>query len=280
MTAFALREFLLSRGLREIRSPEVVAYPLPEPYIDAVPAEGGYYRTSHEIGLKVHLSRDSCDMFEIGPCRRANESGRLHREKFNMLEWYIVGASYLDLVGFTREMLLHASKNVSGSSKISFVDGTTDFGAEWLCMSVEEAFSRYSPLSMHDAVERGVFEEELSFRVEPSLPCDVPVVLLDFPARFAALSKLSENAPTLCQRWELYIRGIEIANAYTELTDPAEHRRRFAKFAAERKANGSEQYAQNREFMDAVERGIPESAGCAVGIDRLDMILRCEVSLQ
>ncbi|MBN1863977.1 MAG: hypothetical protein JW808_03660 [Victivallales bacterium] len=280
MTTDALRDFLLSRGLREASTDEVVSCPLPEPYIDAVPAPGGgYYRTSHEIGLKILLSRGSGDIFEIGHCWRANESGRLHREKFTMLEWYVVGANYLDLITFTREMLLDVSQAVSGASRLSFGDSATDLGAEWLLMTVGEAFDRYSRLKMSDAVSLGVFEEELSFRIEPSLPQEVPVVLIDFPAEFAALSKLSDENPSLCQRWELYIRGVEIANAYTELTDPLEHRQRLAKFADVRKGNSSEEYKENKEFMEAVNRGIPHSAGCALGVDRLNMTLNCESSL-
>jgi len=268
-----IRKFFLKEGFKETATPAVVESPLPEPHINAVKAPGeGYFITSPEIFLKIVLAENPGDIFEIAACRRSDESGRLHKECFTMLEWYKVNEVYTGLIEFISRFLLFMSETLSGSSKITYQNQEIDFSLPPYTVTVEKAFDEYASLSMREAMEKGVFEEILVTEIEPSLPKNIPVIMMDYPAEFAALSKLKKDKPYLCERWELYIAGIEIANTYTELTSCSEHSERFAKFAEERAAGGMPEYFVIDEFKKALERGLPESAGCALGVDRLFMI--------
>ena len=271
--AGTIRDFFSRRNFTEVKTCEVVSAPFPEPYNDAVPCGEGYYRTSHELGLKILLSNGASNIYEIGFCRRANENGRYHRERFTMLEWYQVGACYTDLIGFTRDMLIYAAEDTCGSSEVEFSGSAVDISGAWEVMTVKGAFAKFARTSLDEALAAGRYEEILTGEVEPELArLAVPVVLKDFPAEFAGLSELCDYDNSFCRRWELYLGGVEIANAYTELTDEEEHWRRFAKFAEIRRLNGAPEYPVNEEFMSAVSRGIPSSAGCSLGLDRLQMI--------
>ena len=109
-------------------------------------------------------------------------------------------------------------------------------------------------------------------KIESNLPKDVPVLLKDYPAECCALARLKPENPKVAERWELYLGGIEIANAYSELTDPVEQRARFEKWGAQRKALGKPVYPIDEEFIQCLET-MPPSGGCALGIDRLLMAL-------
>jgi lysyl-tRNA synthetase class 2 len=140
-------------------------------------------------------------------------------------------------------------------------------------LSVREAFAKFADLSPEDALRANCYEETLVGEVEPRLPRDVPVALLDYPAELAAFARLRADDPTLAERWEVYVGGVELANAYSELTDPAEYRRRFAKFAADRRRRGGVDYPEAHAFHAAMADGMPAAAGCALGLDRLVMLL-------
>jgi len=268
-----LKSFFVAKGFCEVKTPSVIRFPFPEPHINAVSADNGFYRTSPELHMKILLSEGHKKIFEIGPCRRKDEIGRLHREEFTMLEWYETGADYNDLIEFTKEMLLYVNREAVGSSKIVFNGHIIDIELPWEIISIREAFANFANMTPEDALRDGKFEEVLTAQIEPQLPENRPVILKDYPAELAALAKLNEYDKSLAERWELYIGGIEISNTYTELTDPGEHDRRFAKFANQRKEAGSPEYPVDPLFLKALKKGIPKSAGCALGVDRLIMIL-------
>ncbi len=265
--------FFRAEGFTGVTTPTVLTGFLPEPYIDLVPCGKSWYRPSPELEMKILLSGGAERIFEIGPCWRAGESGRLHRSCFTMLEWYDKDRTYTELIPFTRKLLVHTAREYSGSPVLEYRGTRIDLSAEWQCMSLDRAFTEFADTDLDSAVENGVFEEALVSRVEPSLPRSSPVVLKDYPAEMAAYSRLCAGKESRCERWELYIGGIEIANTYTELTDIAEHKRRFREFSGRRKDMGLETYPESSAFLEALERGMPESAGCALGLDRLMMIL-------
>lgn len=269
----ACRRFFYSRGFSEVKTPETVKSPFPEPNINAVPSADGYYRTSPELHLKILLSQGMRNIFEIGPCRRQGEKGKLHKEKFTMLEWYQNDADYKTLINFTKDMLVYISKELLSSNVISFKGICLDFSAEWQIYSLSELFAKFANMNMQQALKKNLFEEILTDKIEPNLPRKNPVIIKDYPAEMAALSKLKADNTSLCERWELYLCGVEIANTYTELTDPLEHRQRFNEWCEIRKNNGLEEYRPDPAFLDALEMGLPESAGCALGMDRLLMIM-------
>jgi len=137
---------------------------------------------------------------------------------------------------------------------------------------VKDAFSRYAPVSLQNALAGGRFDEVLTEHVEPNLGCDHPVFLCDYPASMAALAKLKEGDPAVAERFELYMGGMEIANGFSELTDAQEQRRRFEEALEARAAKDLARYAMPEPFLAALE-GLPPCAGIALGMDRIIMIL-------
>jgi len=270
----AIRTFFKEEDFQEVKTPIIVPAPIPEPHIDAIPAGKGYLRTSPEAEMKIMLAEGAERIFQIGPCFRAGETGRLHSEEFTMLEWYQTGADGMDLIPFMKKMLLKTTEAIHGTEteKILFQDHYIDFAAEWRVLSVEEAFAEFADISLETALDKNIFDETMLERIEPNLPKSEPVVLTGFPATQATLAKTDAEGKTAL-RWELYLGGVEIANTYTELTSPEEHSARLKAANNQRTDNGKLPYTRHGEFLAAVEKGIPESAGSALGLDRLMMVM-------
>ncbi len=269
----AVRDFFKMNGFLEVETPVRVRAPANEAHIDAVPSGDEYLRTSPELQMKTLLAAGYGPIFQIGPCFRLSEKGRFHREEFTMLEWYQPGTGYMELADFTSRMLLHAVKAATGSSSCRFAGRELDFASPWHTVTVHDAFAEFAGITPEDAIGRNIFEETLVMKVEPALPKDRPVVLRDYPAKLCAFARISEANPAVAERWELYLGGVEIANAYGELTDPSEQRRRFEEAADERKAAGKTAYPIDPGFLGAIAHGLPKCSGCALGIDRLAMVV-------
>jgi lysyl-tRNA synthetase class 2 len=222
--------------------------------------------------MKILMAEGAEKIFQIGSCFRKDEKGRLHNEEFTMLEWYEKNANYQQLIEFTKDLLSFVAKNTVGTSRISRNGTYIDLEDKWEIITVADAFARFAETKVENAIAYNTFDELLVERVEPALPMG-PVILSDYPAELAALSKIRTDSIPVSERWELYIGGVELANTYTELTDYEEHKTRFAKFAAERAMLGMTEYPEDANFMRALRRGLPDCAGCALGMDRLVMLL-------
>ena len=269
-----LTEFFITAGFEEVSTPEIIPAPVPEPHIDLFKVDGGYKRPSPEVEMKIYLSRYKKSIFQIGSCFRKEEIGKHHKEQFTMLEWYEVGADYNDTLRLTQKLLLFLTKKLYKSSFITYNNQSIDLAKEWSVFTVEEAFQKFANIASKTAIAEDKFEERLVDYVEPELSySNTPVILKDYPAKFAALAKLKGSDKTVAERWELYIGGIELANTYSELTDPNENRARFAKFAEDRKELGKKEIPISEEFFNALDKGMPKSSGCAMGLDRLTMLL-------
>ena len=268
-----ITDFFISRGFKEVETPLIIPAPVPEPHIDLLKKDGGFLRPSPEIEMKILLSEGYEKIFQIGSCFRKGEVGRYHREQFTMLEWYEAEADYKDLINFTKEMLLFLTENLLDSHKIPFNDNIIDITSDWEIMTIREAFAKFAWITPSEAIDQDIFESTLVEKIEPALPKDRPVILKDYPAEFAALARLKNNDRTVSERWELYLGGIEIANTYSELIDPEENKIRFAKFAKQREEMNKETIPVNEDFFEALRKGIPESSGCALGVERLAMIV-------
>ena len=268
----SLRGFFASESFLEVNTPVRIKAPAPEEYIEAVSSEEHFLRTSPELEMKRMLAAGFEKIYQIGPCFRSGEFGRNHRTEFLMLEYYQANADYMQLLELTMKMLRYAASELLPENKASFRGNTIDFNAPWEITSVREAFRNYAGISAEDAIKQDIFDILLVEKIEPALRKDVPVVMKDYPAELASLSRLKKADPTLGERWELYIGGLEIANAFGELTDSKEQIERFKKSYALRKASGMKEYPEPQEFYDALESGIPESSGCALGFDRLAMV--------
>ena len=215
-------------------------------------------------------------IFQIGPAFRAEEKGRKHREEFTILEYYAVNWNYRQLAEFTANMLHFACQKLFGKSVIDYQDRKIDF-QHCSFITVDEAFRRYADVSAFDADKDGSFDELMVLKVEPELGKNCPEFLIDYPASRASLSRLSAADARVAERWELYINGIELANAFGELTDSSEQRKRFMEALKFRRDAGMLPYPVPEEFLAALEAGMPQSSGCAIGFDRLTMIF-CNAS--
>ncbi len=272
----AVRAFFDSHGYLEVETPVGVLAPAAEEYIDCPSAEDFFLRGSPELQMKRLLCAGMERIYQIGPCFRAGEDGRLHRHEFTMLEWYQASSDYLGLLDFTRELLRATAHACNGHGVVEYRGKRTDLDAEWAVISVRDAFRRFADCDadiLAEEGEEGSFELVLTEKVEPALPSGRPCVLLDYPMRFGAFARAKAEDPSLAERWEIYIGGVELANAYGELTDPMVQRERFERFAQTRKRQGLPDYPKPEAFLEAMDHGMPESAGCALGFDRLVMLL-------
>jgi len=268
-----IRSFFYKKGFLEVETPVVIKAPAPEDYINAPQTGAHFLRSSPELHMKRMAAAGYGKIFQIGQCFREGEIGTKHNVEFTMLEWYEVNQNYLGLMEFLKKMLHEAVVRTKGTSVVKFRGNEIDFGIDWEVYTVEEAFRKFAYTDTETAIRNDEFELILVEKIEPNLPKDRPVLLKDYPSSMAALSKLNSKNPKTAERCELYLGGIEISNAYSELIDYNEQKFRFAKAHANRKKQGLPEYPEDEDFFEALKYGINEFAGCALGIDRLAMVL-------
>lgn len=264
-----IRTYFLTRAYVEVHTPVRVRVPALEDHIDAE-ASGRYWlRTSPELHMKRMVCAGYERIFQVGPCFRQGERGKRHLPEYTMLEWYCAGVGHEALIEETHG-LLRAVCDALGQREF----GGVDLSAPPVVHTVRDAFwlwAGWDPVAAFDEVR---FDEDLVEKVEPVLAeSPVPVVLVDFPAARAALARLDPRNPRVAQRWELYLGGVELANAYCELTDADEQRTRFEACARGRGERGQAVYPLDEPFLQAMGAGMPHCAGIALGVDRLMMRL-------
>ncbi|MGM0452596.1 MAG: amino acid--tRNA ligase-related protein [Thermodesulfobacteriota bacterium] len=267
----AIRDFFVQNGFLEVQTPVRMAAPAPEPHIDAVAADGGWLQTSPELYMKRLIAAGFEKVFQICPCFRQGERGRRHLPEFTMLEWYAAGADYREMMGQTENLLYHVCRKVRGDDHLVCQGRNIDLTPPWPKLSVAEAFDRYAHMDMAAALAEDRFDEQITMSVAPRLDAGRPVILYDFPAQRTPLAKTCADNPGLAQRFELYVAGIELCNAFSELTDAAEQRRRFETELFRRTTAGRPEYPMPAAFLDALA-DMPEAAGNALGLDRLVML--------
>ena len=267
----AIREYFYDRDFIEVETPVKIHAPAPEEFIESVRAEGDFLRTSPELAMKVMLADGFERIFQIGSCFRADEPGRRHREEFTMLEFYARGMEYREQAQFTAGFVAEAARRVLGGESVVYRGREVDLGSHEF-ITVEEAFRRYAGVSTQEAERQDRFDELMVTKIEPELGRGRLTFLTDYPANRASLARLRADNPAVAERWELYIEGIELANAFGELTDAAEQKARFRAALEFRAAHGMHPYPEAVEFFAALDRGLPQSSGCAMGLDRLAMI--------
>ncbi len=267
----AMRGFFASRGYLAVETPVRVPAPALELHIDAPPSGSAFLRTSPELHLKRLLGLGADRVFELGPCFREGERGARHLPEFTMLEWCRTHATYQDLMTETEALFAAVWEAARGC--VAFTPPAMDVRAPWPRWTVRDTFltlAGWDPVAHWDADR---FDLDLVGKVEPQLPRDRPLILMDYPVEAAALARCRMGPPAVAERWELYAGGMELANAFGELTDAAEQRRRFAQCARARAALGKTVYPMDEAFLAALERGLPPCAGIALGVDRLIMLL-------
>ena len=270
----ALRAALDEGGFVEVETPVRIPAPANEPHIRPPASGRAFLRASPELQMKRLLAAGLGRLYQIGPCFREGERGDRHAPEFTMLEWYRAPGGWEDVLRDAERLVLSAAAALhgAGSARVPFRGGSLDLAAPWERVPVREAYRRWAgwdPVEDWDA-ER--FALDMALKVEPALPRDRAVVLFGYPAQAASLARLSPDDPRVAERWELYLGGMEIANAFGELADPAEQRRRFEAARDEKIACGEPPMPLDEDFLADLAH-MPPAGGAALGVDRLAMVL-------
>jgi lysyl-tRNA synthetase class 2 len=294
----ALRRFFAARDFLEVETPLLVPSPGLEIHLDAVAAGGGYLITSPEYQMKRLLAAGLERIFQVCKCFRAGEHGPHHASEFTMVEWYR-GFADLDAIIADTEALVAAVVTAVAGAPVARVvaDGVArrlSVAPPWPRWTVHAAMRAWAGVEVAGdesaealvgavraagiEVADGTAWDDAFFaaflaRVDPALAAlDRPVILEDWPAPLAALARRRPDDPRVALRFEAYVGGIELANAFGELTDPIEQRARFAHDQATRRARGRAVYPIDDKLIAALAEGLPPSAGIALGFDRLVML--------
>jgi len=262
-----IRAFFIARSFLEVETPQRIPVNAPELWIDPVASEDGWLQTSPELAMKRLLAAGYEQIFQISHCWRKGERGTLHLPEFTLLEWYRSHSDYRQLMADCEALLFTLRP---GSLKIG--KRCVDLAPPWPRIPLEQLFAEHGRCSLAEAEKIGCFEEVLSEDIEPHLGFEKPVFVIDYPASMAALARIKPEQPHLAERFELYINGMEIANAFSELNNTEEQRTRFSAEEKARQALGKQPCPLPEPFLRDLEK-MPPAAGIALGIDRLVMLL-------
>ena len=276
-----VRAFFKARDFLEVDTPALVRSPGLDVHLDAFEIAGAvagapaFLSTSPEYHMKRLLAGGLRRIFQIAHCFRAGEIGAWHNPEFLMLEWYRAHAGIAEVMADTEQLVRDVLSRHAGCCELRVGARTVSLARPFPRIGVVEAFARYAADLDVDVLALARDDEESFFRiwidrVEPALAAlDTPVFVVDFPATMASLARRKPDAPELCERFELYLAGIELCNGFGELTDPVEQRARLLADQRHRKELGKPIYPVDERFLAALAQGMPPSGGNALGLDRL-----------
>jgi lysyl-tRNA synthetase class 2 len=267
----AIRRFFIERDYLEVETPCRIPALIPEAHIDAVVCGDWFLQPSPELCMKRLLAAGFDKIFQICRCFREGERGSRHLPEFTMLEWYRRDITYMSLMLECQDLITSVSSVVGCGSDIVYQGNKISLHVPWERLSVKEAFARYASVSMNEAVREGSFDEIMVCDIEPNLGKKRPTFLCDYPISLGALARRKEVDPAVAERFELYMAGIELANAFSELIDVNEQQLRFQNVQEHRSSTGKSVYPVSERFLRAFDT-MPESAGIALGVDRMAMI--------
>ncbi len=270
----------------------------------------GYIITSPEYSLKKLLSRGFPNIFEITKVFRQNESfGGMHNPEFTMIEWYRPNSNYRKIMNDTEELVNYLAKSLYKKERLTYNGQEINLSKPWPRISVKQAFKKYAGINLDRAKTLKDFKKQIKIslprnadwndvfytvflnQIEPNFPKNRPMIIYDYPLPQASLAKRkttprlrSGQAPRhdseqtgqesfYAERFEVYLAGMEIANCFSELTDAREQEKRLKQEKALRKKLGKEVYDIDKDFIEALKSGLPETGGIALGVDRLQMLL-------
>jgi lysyl-tRNA synthetase class 2 len=272
------RHFFAERGVLEVDCPALSRFAPIDLHIEVMKVEGaGYLHTSPEYAMKRLLSAGMGDIYQIGHVFRAQEVGPYHNPEFTMAEWYRLGFTFEQMIEETLDFIrlfLGPLPSLARSYRSLIrehlgIDYTTSALSDLLTLAAAHQLDLPKEAPSWD--KDTLLQLLISFLIEPKLGEGRLFVLTDYPASQAALSKtrlLPDQEAVAC-RFEVYYNGIELANGYHELTDAAEQRKRLESANRARIAAGKEPLRIDEHFLEALERGLPDCCGVAVGFDRL-----------
>jgi len=279
----ALRRWFDEQGFLEVETPARVRAPGQEVHLDAIASADRWLITSPEYAMKRLVGAGFERIVSMGKCWRAEERGHHHQPEFTMIEWYRAQAP-LARIAEDCEALVRLAASAAGQG--------VAFGAPFARVTVRELMREYAGLSLEGDESAAALAEKARGagvalgtatawddcffqvwldKVEPRLPALGPVFVFDWPAPLGALARRHPDDPRLVERFELYAAGLELANAFGELTDAAEQRARFESETAARQARGKVVYPIDEALLAALPH-MPPTAGVALGFDRLLML--------
>jgi lysyl-tRNA synthetase class 2 len=293
----ALRGFLDGRGFLEVETP--VLQPVyggahARPFSTRYEAYGQdvFLRISDELYLKRLVIGGLDSVYEIGRNFRNEGISRKHNPEFTMMECYQAYADYRDMMDLTQGLVQHVVQTVTGGTRVAFREQEIELGGEWPRRPMREAILEHTGVDVLAApdfgslrgrvVEKGLdpgaaptwgqlVDHLFSEHVEPTLV--QPTFIVDYPVELSPLAKRAVADPRLVERFELYVAGMELANAFSELNDPEDQRARFEEQRRMHAEGDDEAHPLDEEFLLAMEHGMPPTGGLGVGVDRLVMVL-------
>ena len=300
----AIRAFFLERDFLEVETP--IMQPIPggaeaKPFVthhNALDMDL-FLRIAPELYLKRLVIGGFERVFEINRSFRNEGISTQHNPEFTMLEFYQSYSDYNDLMDLTEEIFRHVAKEVAGSTSIVYQGHTIEIGKKWQRMkllSALEEFGGIDPALLNDkeglidfAASKGhkisktwrigkVITKLFDLLVEPELI--QPTFITGYPVEVSPLARRNDIDPTITDRFELFIAGREIANGFSELNDPDDQRNRFLQQVEDRKAGDDEAHFMDKEYIKALEYGMPPTAGEGIGIDRLVMLFTDSASIR
>lgn len=292
----ALRDFLEEHSFIEVETP--MMHPIPggaaaKPFVTHHNSLGMdlFLRIAPELYLKRLLVGGYERVYELNRSFRNEGISTRHNPEFSMLEFYIAYRDYNFLMDFTEQMLSAVAKKATGSMKVPYGEHEIDLTPPWprvpMLSAMQEkgvpkevfddadkalAWAKGQGMQIAPGASHGkVIDEIFSELVEPGLI--QPTFIIDYPVELSPLAKRKPDDPTLVERFELFITGRELANAFSELNDPLDQRERFARQVEARDKGDEETHPMDEDFVRALEHGMPPAAGEGIGVDRLVMLL-------
>jgi len=277
-----VRDFFYQRNVLEVDTPLLRKYTVTDPYMSAlsvIDSKGnkqGYLQTSPEYAMKELLSSGSGDIFQLSKMFRADEKSEIHSSEFTMLEWYRINFDHLKLIDEVSEFV----QQIVGAKETKIVNYREVFIE---ILSIDpfnisfESLKEKSEILLGELPENLLFDNYLTLlfseKIEPAFDKNQITIVKDYPASQASLAKTRNlNGITTADRFEVYLGGMELANGFNELTDAQQQLERFQQDNKIRKKLGSQEIEIDESFINALEKGLPNCAGVALGIDRLLML--------
>jgi elongation factor P--(R)-beta-lysine ligase len=276
-----LREFFHDRGFIEVETPLLASEIIPELHIEPIDADSGQFlQSSPELHMKRLLAAGAKSIFQVTRSFRADERGQLHNPEFTIVEWYRTGDDMLAGIDLLDELMqsLLGTLPVARSTYAEAFERTMRISPHANSSDELAAAAERAGVAAPDGMDRLDRDEWLNLllatRVEPELGRDRPEIVYHYPVSQASLAKVvrSPQGYDVAERFELYYRGIELANGFHELTDAAELRKRFETVNSARVADGRRALSMPERLLAALDHGLPDCTGVALGFDRLVML--------
>ena len=258
-----------------------------------------YLRIAPELYLKRLVTGGMERVYEINRNFRNEGISAFHNPEFTMLEFYMSYATYEDLMSYTEELFAFIASNIFGSLKFTYQGTEIDLSPPWRRISVKDALLQMAGMdksTIEDQTQALAFARKVGCEVKDTDPLGKvlmaifdevvekkliqPTFVTHYPVAVSPLSRRSNSDPDIVDRFELYIYGREIANAFSELNDPADQRERFLQQSKERETGDDEAHEMDEDYIHALEYGMPPTAGEGIGIDRLVMLFTDSASIR